>query len=212
MATPGRWLAGFGLAAALAGIGSWMLVRYIVGPTPTGNTNPGVTASAAAPGERRIKVTLFYVAEDGLRLAPVERDVPFAEGPGEQARRIIEAQLMPPPSPLLAAIPNGTTLRGIYVADKGEAYVDFGGAVRSAHPGGSLHELFTVYSIVSVLTVNLPAITWSRSWSTATKSTRWRGTSICGGRCRDRLYGSNRRPSPRRGDRGITRIPGKGQP
>jgi len=159
MATPGRWLAGFGLAAALAGIGSWMLVRYIVGPTPTGNTNPGVTASEAAPGERRIKVTLFYVAEDGLRLAPVERDVPFAEGPGEQARRIIEAQLMPPPSPLLAAIPNGTTLRGIYVADKGEAYVDFGGAVRSAHPGGSLHELFTVYSIVSVLTVNLPAIT-----------------------------------------------------
>jgi spore germination protein GerM len=159
MARPKRWLVWVGLAAALVGVGSWMLVRYTLRPTPIENTSPGATASAAAPGERRIKVTLFYVAEDGLRLAPVERDVPFAEGTSEQARRIIEAQLMPPPSPLLAAIPKGTTLRGIYVADKGEAYVDFGDAIRSAHPGGSLNELFTVYSIVSVLTVNLPAIT-----------------------------------------------------
>jgi spore germination protein GerM len=148
-----------GLAAALVGSGSWMLVRYIVGPPPADPAAAGVAASAAAPAERRIKVTLFYVAEDGLRLAPVERDVPFAEGPGEQARRIVEAQLMPPPSPLLAAIPTGTTLRGIYVSDKGEAYADFGDAIRSAHPGGSLNELLTVYSIVSVLTVNLPAIT-----------------------------------------------------
>jgi len=159
MARPKRWLVWVGLAAALVGVGSWMLVRYTLRLTPIENTSPGATASAAAPGERRIKVTLFYVAEDGLRLAPVERDVPFAEGTSEQARRIIEAQLMPPPSPLLAAIPKGSTLRGIYVADKGEAYVDFGDAIRSAHPGGSLNELFTVYSIVSVLTVNLPAIT-----------------------------------------------------
>jgi hypothetical protein len=155
----GRWLLVLGLAAALVGAGSWMLVRTIVRPAPAENGLPGSIVSAGAPGERRIKVTLFYVAEDGLRLAPVERDVPFAEGPSEQARRIIEAQLMPPPPPLLAAIPSGTTLRGIYVADKGEAYADFGETIRSAHPGGSLYELFTVYSIVSVLTVNLPAIT-----------------------------------------------------
>ena len=159
MARPGRWIVGFGLAAALVGVGSWMLVRYILRPTPAENTNPGITTSAAVPGARRIKVTLFYVADDGLHLAPVERDVAFAEGPSEQARRIVEAQLAPPPPPLMAAIPNGTTLRGIYVADKGEAYVDFGDAIRSAHPGGSLNELLTVYSIVSVLTVNLPAIT-----------------------------------------------------
>jgi spore germination protein GerM len=159
MARPGRWLAGFGLAAALVGVGSWMVVRRVVPPTPTGNANAGVSANTATPGERRIKVSLFYVAEDGLRLTPVERDVPFAEGPGEQAKRIVEAQLMPPPSPLLAAIPSGTTLRGVYVADTGEAYVDFADAIRSAHPGGSLNELLTVYSIVSVLTVNLPAIT-----------------------------------------------------
>jgi spore germination protein GerM len=154
-----RLLVGLGLAAVLVGFASWMLVGYFVRPAPAESASAGVTTSERVPGERRIKVTLFYVAADGLRLTPVERDIPFAEGTSEQARRIIDAQLMPPPSPLLAAIPNGTTLRGIYVADRGEAYVDFGDAIRSAHPGGSLHELFTVYSIVSVLTVNLPAIT-----------------------------------------------------
>ncbi|MCX6543171.1 MAG: GerMN domain-containing protein [Acidobacteria bacterium] len=159
MTTRARWIVGAALAAALVGVGSWMLVRSIVGRTPAVSTNSAVTAGTAVPGERRIKVTLFYVAEDGLRLSPVERDVPFAEGPGEQARRIIEAQLAPPPAPLLAAIPNGTTLRGLYVTERGEAFVDFDDAIRSAHPGGSLYELFTVYSIVSALTVNLPAIT-----------------------------------------------------
>ena len=159
MARTRRLLVGIGLTAVLVGIGSWMLVSYIVNPTPVEIIAPGASLTpAGAPGERRIKATLFYVAEDGLRLAPIEHEVPFAEGTSEQARRIIEAQLLPPPPPLLGAIPNGTTLRGIYVSDKGEAYVDFGDAIRTAHPGGSLNELFTVYSIVSVLTVNLPAI------------------------------------------------------
>jgi hypothetical protein len=159
MATRGRWLVGLGLAAVLVSVGSWMLVRSVAGPAPAGNPTPGAPAPAGPAGERRIKATLFYVAADGLRLAPVERDVAFAEGTGEQAKRIIEAQLLAPPSPLLAAIPDGTTLRGMYVANRGEAYVDLGGTIRSAHPGGSLNELFTVYSIVSVLTVNLPAVT-----------------------------------------------------
>jgi spore germination protein GerM len=154
-----RWLVRLGLVAAVVGVAAWMLMPPFGGPTPTASTTTGAANNTAAPGERRIKATLFYVAEDGLRLVPVERDVPYAEGVSEQARRIIEAQLIAPPSPLLLAIPNGTTLRAIYVTDKGEAYVDFGDAIRSTHPGGSLNELLTVYSIVSVLTVNLPAIT-----------------------------------------------------
>jgi len=153
-----RLLVGLGLAGVVVGFASWMLVGYVVRPAPGENAASGGTTRVRVPGESFIKVSLFYVAADGLRLTPVERDVPFADGTSEQAKRILEAQLMPPPSPLLAAIPNGTTLRGIYVADRGEAYVDFGDAIRTAHPGGSLQELFTVYSIVSVLTVNLPAI------------------------------------------------------
>ena len=134
MAMGKRLLVGLGLAAVLVGFASWMLVGYIVRPAPAGSASSGVATSGNVPGERRIKVTLFYVAADGMRLMPIERDVPFADGTSEQARRIVEAQLLPAPAPLLTAIPAGTTLRGIYVADRGDAYVDFGDAIRSAHP------------------------------------------------------------------------------
>ena len=86
-------------------------------------------------------------------------DVAFAEGPSEQGKRIIEALLDPAPPGLASAIPPGTTLRGLYVGEHGDAYVDFGGTLRSNHPGGSRNEILTVYAIVSALTVNLPAIT-----------------------------------------------------
>jgi len=146
------------LAAALVGVSGWMLYRDLAHPAGTAAGTAAAGTDPGRPGERRIKVTLFYVAEDGTRLVPVDRDIAFAEGPGEQARRILEAQLLPPAAPLLAPIPAAATLRGVYITDAGEAYADFSDAIRSTHPGGSTNELFTVYSIVSVLTVNLPAI------------------------------------------------------
>ena len=108
---------------------------------------------------RRIKATLYYVAADGLRLAAAERDVLFAEGAAEQARRIMEAMLEPAPEGLASAIPAGTTLRGVFVGERGDAYVDFSGSLRTNHPGGSASEILTVYTIVSAITANLPAIT-----------------------------------------------------
>jgi len=63
-----------------------------------------------------------------------------------------------PGAPLVSAVPPGTTLRGVYITERGDAYVDLSGAAVTAHPGGTLAELLTVYTIVNVLTVNLPAI------------------------------------------------------
>ena len=37
---------------------------------------------------RKIKAQLFYVSDDGMRLVGVERDVPYAEQPVDQAREI----------------------------------------------------------------------------------------------------------------------------
>jgi spore germination protein GerM len=119
---------------------------------------PAGTAKPAEAG-RRIKATLYYVAADGLRLAAAERDVLFAEGAAEQARRIVEALLEPAPDGLVSAIPPGTALRGVFVGERGDAYVDFSGPLRTNHPGGSASEILTVYAIVSAVTMNLPAIT-----------------------------------------------------
>jgi spore germination protein GerM len=118
----------------------------------------GAPAAPAAPG-RRIKARLFYVAEDGTRLTSVERDVAYGESADQQAREIVAAQIAPVVEPLVSAIPPGTTLRAVFITKSGDAYVDLSREARVAHPGGTVDELLTVYTIVNALTVNLPAVT-----------------------------------------------------
>jgi sporulation and spore germination protein len=120
------------------------------------NGTPG-SAAPAGP-ERKINATLFFVSEDGLSLVPMKREVAFGEPIAEQAKRIIEAQLIDSPAPLANAVPPGTTLRAVFVSDQGDAFIDLSADVTAKHPGGALDELFTVYSLVNALTVNLPAV------------------------------------------------------
>ena len=126
-------------------------------------TTSAVAAPLPAPGPpppgRKIKARLFYVAEDGLHLAGVERDVAYGDGTVEQAREIIAAQIAPVSEPLVSAVPTGTTLRAVFISDSGDAYVDLSRELASAHPGGTLNELLTIYTIVNALTANLPAVT-----------------------------------------------------
>ena len=146
------------VTAGAVGVGTWAAVRYLDRPA---RRPAAAAAEPAKPPEaaRRIKATLYYVSADGLRLAAAERDVLFAEGASAQARRIMEALLEPAPEGLASAIPAGTALRGVFVGERGDAYADFSGSLRTNHPGGSSSEILTVYAIVSAITENLPAIT-----------------------------------------------------
>jgi spore germination protein GerM len=117
------------------------------------------TAPAAAPAVPRIKATLYFASADGLGLVPVEQEIPLAQGTVAQARAVVEAQLTAaPPESLVSTIPAGTTLRGVFVSDRNEAFVDLDATVRTKHPGGSMNELFTVYTIVNAVIVNLPDV------------------------------------------------------
>lgn len=118
----------------------------------------GGAQSPAAIAQRKITATLYFISEDGMSLVPVQREVPFGDPVVEQARHIVEAQLGIVEQPLASAVPIGTKLRAVYVSEKGDAFVDLSGEVTGNHPGGALDELFTVYTIVNALTVNLPAI------------------------------------------------------
>ena len=146
------------ITAAAVGAGTWATVRYLNRPAP--RSQASAPSAAPQPGTaRRIKATLFYVSADGLRLTGSEREVVYAESAAAQARQIVEALLEPAPQGLASAIPPGTALRSLFLGERGDAYVDFNGSLRTNHPGGSASELLTVYAIVSALTVNLPAIT-----------------------------------------------------
>lgn len=163
--TPRHW----GIIAAVAAAAIAFAFVLFTGLSRLLNTPaPGTAApdAAAAPvgsgappavAVPRIKATLYFASEDGMRLVPSEAEVPLAEGLVAQARSIVEAQLAArAPAPLASTIPKGATLRGVFISQRNEAFVDLDPAIRSTHPGGTLQELMTVYTIVNALLTNLP--------------------------------------------------------
>jgi len=145
------------VAVLVAALMFWQAPRLTSRATPRASAAPSPTAPA--PPGRKIKARLFYVADDGMRLTSVERDIAYGEGAVEQAREIVAAQIAPVVEPLVSAVSPGTTLRAVFLTQSGEAYVDLSRELMTAHPGGTLNELLTIYTIVSALTVNLPAVT-----------------------------------------------------
>jgi hypothetical protein len=155
--------------AAVAIVGAWLLFYWL----PRWYRQPAPAAASGAPAPpvaaRKINATLYYIAEDGMSLVGVQREVPFGDPVAEQARWIVETQLGPAPQPFAASVPAGTTLRGVYVTERDcdaaagsscqrDAFVDLSAEARTAHTGGALDELFTIYAIVDAVTVNLPVI------------------------------------------------------
>jgi germination protein M len=120
--------------------------------------------STAAPERvtapvRHITATLFLGSGDGQHLTPVQREVPFGEGPVEQGRQIVLAQIAASAEPpLVQVVPPGATVRSFYISERGEAFVDLGPEIAAAHPGGSAAEQLTVYAIVNAVAANLPAV------------------------------------------------------
>jgi spore germination protein GerM len=160
--------AGRALAIGVALVAGFVLVfgMFVWLPRWTTRATTTATVGAAAPAPaspaasgRKIKARLFYVAEDGTKLTVVERDVAYGEGAVEQAREIISAQIASVNEPLVSAVPSGTALRAVFISEGGEAFIDLSREVVSAHPGGTLGELLTIYTLVNALTENLPVVT-----------------------------------------------------
>ncbi|MEE2636540.1 MAG: GerMN domain-containing protein [Acidobacteriota bacterium] len=151
------WLVGVVGMAGLVGL--WVLFIGLPEwyPTETSST-PAQSRPPQTTDNAGVISTLFFVSEDGMRLMGVEREIERRAEATAQARLVLEAQLSEPPAPLLSPIPDGTTLRAIYLTERGDAFVDLSEDILINHSGGSLEELFTVYAIVNALTTNIPAI------------------------------------------------------
>jgi len=159
----GRKLA-IGVAAVAGAVLVFVMFVWLPRWTTRATTAGTVGAAAPAPAPpaasgRKIKARLFYVADSGMKLTSVERDVAYGEGAVAQAREIVAAQIAPVVEPLVSAVPPGTALRAVFISEGGEAFVDLSHDVVSSHSGGTLGELLTVYTLVNALTENLPAIT-----------------------------------------------------
>ena len=129
-------------------------------PAPAA-ARPRPARRAGRPPERKITATLFYVTDDGTVAGRrAARSAVRASRSSNRRARIVEAQLGAAPAPLRLGDPAGHDAAQT-CSSPSAATPSSISAARSTtkHPGGSLDELFTVYTIVNALTVNLPAIT-----------------------------------------------------
>ena len=145
-----------GITGVLLGV--WLVILMLPRWLQSGGPKAGTGPAAVSGDTRKIHATLFYVSDDGVELVPVNREVPLGATPGEQARRILEAQVQPAPAGMATAIPPGTTVKAVYLTPNGVAFVDLSHEIVAGHSGGSLDETLTVFAIVDALTVNLPDV------------------------------------------------------
>lgn len=153
------WAAG--VTMLVVGLGWAMfaaLGRQLAEPIPDAEP-PEVSAPPLPGAGPKIAATLYFVSADGLSLVGAPQDVPLGDTPVAQARALVEAQLAAvPEAPLSRAIPEGVTLRGVFLSSTGDAYVDLDTAIVERLGGGSTTELLAVYAIVSTLTTNLSPV------------------------------------------------------
>jgi hypothetical protein len=155
--TAGR-AAGIAAVTVLAAVVGWVLFVGLPRWTTPRPAAPPPVVEAPPDATPRIRARVYHLAADGLRLQAVEREVDYSEAAAQQVQHLVAALLEPAPEPLISVIPAGTALRNVFLSPDGIAFVDLSPEVSRAHAGGSLDEIFTVYSIVNTITENLPAV------------------------------------------------------
>ena len=106
----------------------------------------------------KMRTHLYFLGANHRFLKAEERALVQQEGVVERARSILHALIEGPGGDLLPTVPAETRLLALYVTEDGVAYVDFNRAISDKHPGGSLCEMFTIFSIVNTLALNIPEI------------------------------------------------------
>jgi hypothetical protein len=113
-----------------------------------------------SPTDPPMAVKVFFpsATEDPLLLAEDQMIFKSADV-SNRARQILQnLQAGPRADTMLTPFPKETKVQDIFISEQGTAFIDFSDTLATAHPGGILNELATIYSIVDSLTYNLPEI------------------------------------------------------
>jgi spore germination protein GerM len=113
---------------------------------------------SSLPIEAEARAHLYFLDETRQFLKAEERILKQQKGEVDRAKTMIDALIEGPKSGLLPTLPAETKLLALYIAEDGVAYVDFSKAITEKHPGGILTELFTIFSVVNTLTLNLEKV------------------------------------------------------
>ena len=113
-----------------------------------------------SPTDPPLAVKVFFPAAAGDTLLLAEDQTIFKSADlSNRARQILQnLQTGPQAATMLPPLPKDTKVQDIFISEQGTAFIDFSDTLATAHPGGVLNELATIYSIVDSLTYNLPEI------------------------------------------------------
>ncbi len=130
---------------------SWMAQQR----DPVAETLP-VPIVKELPGRR---VQLYFTVADGTFLRAETTEIAGCEEDRDCLRRVVEKLIQGPPpgSGLVAVLPAETELLDVEI-ENDVVRLDFSRKLIDLHPGGSLTELLTLYSIANSLNENFPYI------------------------------------------------------
>jgi spore germination protein GerM len=103
-------------------------------------------------------VRLYFADKEYSFLIAEERTISHSVIPEEFGRAVIENLIKGSQENLMRTIPAKTGLRSLFLTSEGIAYVDLTPNIYTDHPGGTTSELFSLYSIVNSLILNIPEI------------------------------------------------------
>ncbi len=133
--------------------------RIIVNTSDWGAKSDNRPLTLKTPLEK-ISVHLYFGAKDNSFLIAEERGVPCSDNILLFGGAIIDELIQgPADSRLMRTVPEDVFLRAFYVTKDQTAFVDLSVELKENHPGGVKSELFTIYSIVNSLILNIPEIT-----------------------------------------------------
>jgi spore germination protein GerM len=109
--------------------------------------------------EKNISVNLYFGDPNSDYLMPEPRRMVLQEGAEKDTvKKIIEELIKGPKSTLIQTIPHGVTVRGIELKGNTRVVIDFSPELARNHPGGSLAEMQTIYSIVDSILLTIPSL------------------------------------------------------
>lgn len=103
-------------------------------------------------------VHLYFSDRNNLFLKAEKKNIFHSDNPTELGKIIVEDLINGPRTGLMRTIPEDTTLKAFYIIQDGTAFVDLSDTIKDAHPGGVKSELFSIYSIVNSLILNIPDV------------------------------------------------------
>ena len=148
----------FCILAIIAGAAALGIVFMRSTSSPDRSQSADFQGEIHRPAAQTTLVNLYFSDRDNEFLIAEERTLKHPDNPAFFARSIVDALIKGPQRGLVRTIPEKTVIRAIYVTQEGICYVDLTASIADKHPGGIRSELFSVYSIVNSVVLNVPEV------------------------------------------------------